>query len=167
MIIELKNLFNDRDVTLKLDHTVDLTDYEFGGTKPFTTPVKLIGCIKNTAGVVELNADLIISFDFDCDRCAEHFVKELIIPMEHTLVNELNNEDNDELLLVEDMMLDIDELALSDILLNLPMKFLCSDSCKGVCAGCGKNLNKENCICKKEIDPRFEALRALLDDSNS
>ena len=164
MIIELKNLFNDRDATLKLDHIIDLTDYEFGAAKPFITPVKLIGCITNTAGVVELKADIIINFDFDCDRCAEHFVKELIIPMEHTIVNELNNEDNDELLLVEDMMLDIDELALSDILLNLPMKFLCSDSCKGVCAGCGKNLNKENCVCKKEIDPRFEALRALLDD---
>ena len=58
------------------------------------------------------------------------------------------------------LQLDIDELVRTDIVLNLPFVFLCREDCKGICAGCGKMLNYENCICEKEIDPRL----AVLDD---
>jgi uncharacterized protein len=61
-----------------------------------------------------------------------------------------------------------EELNLLDLLteqieLNLPMKPLCSDLCKGICLRCGADLNAGNCSCTvKDIDPRFEALKKLL-----
>ena len=55
------------------------------------------------------------------------------------------------------------ELVLSDLLLNLPMKHLCREDCKGLCPGCGVNLNREPCRCKKQVDPRWAALEQLLD----
>ncbi len=37
---------------------------------------------------------------------------------------------------------------------------LCSEECKGLCPGCGINLNKAKCNCKDDnIDPRLEALK--------
>lgn len=36
------------------------------------------------------------------------------------------------------------------ILLNFPMKVLCNSECKGICTGCGANLNREECKCKLE-----------------
>ena len=35
--------------------------------------------------------------------------------------------------------------------------------CKGLCCGCGVNLNVDTCKCEKEVDPRLAALRQLLD----
>jgi len=47
-----------------------------------------------------------------------------------------------------DGYLDIDEDIQEEILLNFPMKVLCSSSCRGLCSGCGVNLNYRECICQ-------------------
>ena len=62
------------------------------------------------------------------------------------------------------MKLDIERLTLEDIYFALPSKVLCDDDCKGLCSKCGANLNEGPCECKKDIDPRFEALLSLLDE---
>ena len=46
--------------------------------------------------------------------------------------------------------------------LNMDSKMLCSEDCKGLCCGCGTNLNFEDCSCEKEVDPRLAALKQLL-----
>ncbi|MGC9520520.1 MAG: YceD family protein [Anaerolineae bacterium] len=49
--------------------------------------------------------------------------------------------------------------------LGLPPNPLCSPDCKGICPKCGGNRNLGECDCEDvvEIDPRWEALRALVD----
>ncbi|MBQ8120226.1 MAG: DUF177 domain-containing protein, partial [Ruminococcus sp.] len=41
------------------------------------------------------------------------------------------------------------ELAVSDLLLQLPTKILCKDDCKGLCYTCGHNLYEGECGCNK------------------
>jgi uncharacterized protein len=59
-------------------------------------------------------------------------------------------------------------IFLADILaeqvhLALPMKLLCREDCRGLCAGCGANLNRERCRCdRRAVDPRLAPLAALL-----
>jgi uncharacterized protein len=45
--------------------------------------------------------------------------------------------------------LDIDKDVREEVLLGFPMKVLCKETCKGMCAGCGANLNNEACTCGK------------------
>lgn len=46
--------------------------------------------------------------------------------------------------------------------LALPVKPLCSEECRGLCPGCGKNLNSEKCECDSpEGDPRLALFRNL------
>ena len=53
------------------------------------------------------------------------------------------------------------------ISLSLPARILCRDSCKGLCQGCGKNLNFGNCECKNvRVDFRFEKLKEIKFPSN-
>ncbi len=62
--------------------------------------------------------------------------------------------DNDEI--------DLGQLMEEQFYLSLPMKPLCIEDCKGLCAQCGKNLNRETCDCKRDWeDPRLAALRQL------
>ncbi|HNR50822.1 MAG: hypothetical protein BWZ01_01654 [Deltaproteobacteria bacterium ADurb.BinA179] len=50
----------------------------------------------------------------------------------------------------------------SELVLALPLRFICDERCKGLCPGCGANLNKEECRCeKKPVDPRLHALAEL------
>ncbi|MGC9469231.1 MAG: YceD family protein [Anaerolineae bacterium] len=50
--------------------------------------------------------------------------------------------------------------------LGLPVSPVCSPGCKGICPECGGNRNLGECVCEdvEHIDPRWDALRALVDD---
>jgi uncharacterized protein len=62
----------------------------------------------------------------------------------------------------KDDTLDLGELMHEQFVLALPMKPLCSETCKGLCPECGTNLNNATCDCKPAwTDPRLTALHAL------
>jgi uncharacterized protein len=62
-----------------------------------------------------------------------------------------------------DGMLDIIDLLREQFQLALPMKPLCSDACRGLCARCGTNLNRTECGCAPAWeDPRLAPLKSLL-----
>ena len=84
---------------------------------------------------------------------------------EHILLKDPNAAGaSDDYILTEGNSLDLDELVVSDILLELPTKLLCKEDCKGLCSSCGRNLNEGKCGCEeKTVDPRLEVLRQLLD----
>jgi uncharacterized protein len=61
--------------------------------------------------------------------------------------------------------IDLGQLAREQFYLALPMKPLCSDACRGLCAVCGINLNRETCECRRDwVDPRLAVLRAIKDN---
>ncbi|MBE6775791.1 MAG: DUF177 domain-containing protein [Ruminococcaceae bacterium] len=164
MYIALESLFNGGVTKLPVDCEFDFSGEELDGVFPFTTPVSVKGEIKNMVGVVTIEAMAKFTLEVFCDRCAEPVSLDFGVPMVHGLVSSLNEDDNDDYILVEDMRLDLLQLTLEDIFLTLPSKFLCREDCKGVCTKCGANLNNDSCSCKKDIDPRLEALLGLLED---
>lgn len=53
------------------------------------------------------------------------------------------------------------------IILEIPIKLLCREDCRGVCRRCGANLNNGECGCDPGIgDPRWGALRKFLNGGN-
>ena len=100
-----------------------------------------------------------------CDRCATDFVRDVEIPVDVVLVEELANEDSEDesVFPYTAEAADLDEIVRTVFVLNLDSQLLCSPDCKGLCCRCGKNLNGGPCDCKKELDPRFAALQQLLD----
>ncbi|MCP4180087.1 MAG: DUF177 domain-containing protein [bacterium] len=59
--------------------------------------------------------------------------------------------------------IDLTEDIREDILISLPLKIICSNSCKGICFTCGKNLNLEECSCStvKETFSEWDKLNNL------
>lgn len=45
------------------------------------------------------------------------------------------------------------DIVAEEILLNLPMKFLCQTTCKGLCPRCGADLNEQTCGCEAVVVP--------------
>lgn len=58
--------------------------------------------------------------------------------------------------------IDLSSYLLEVIVRSLPYKILCKEDCKGLCIGCGENLNVSQCSCESVwVDPRFETLKNL------
>ena len=69
----------------------------------------------------------------------------------HTVVPSLQSEGDiyDTYLVAQHDSIDMNETAISDLLLMLPTKMLCREDCKGLCDICGCNLNETTCDCRK------------------
>lgn len=58
--------------------------------------------------------------------------------------------------------IDLADLIREQITVNLPIKPLCSELCKGMCPKCGANLNNEVCSCREQAtDERWNVLNKL------
>lgn len=63
---------------------------------------------------------------------------------------------------ITEEFMDVDDDIRQNLLLALPAKPLCAPNCKGLCAACGKNLNKGACGCPPQTTvSSFEALKNL------
>lgn len=106
-----------------------------------------------------------ITYDvhYICGMCLEHAITKIGIDFSERFSE--TSSDDDEIWSINDKIIDITEPIRTCILLNLPVKILCKDDCKGLCTSCGINLNLENCNCDtSDIDPRWESLRSLLQE---
>ena len=135
-----------------------------------TAPVAVQGTVINRAGYIVLTAEASMSYRTHCARCLAEVEDTVRFLCEKTVADEkgllrLENTENDDYVQIKGGKLDLDAPICDEILLSFPMRILCSDDCKGLCAGCGADLNREACRCtKKEVDPRLAKLAALLAD---
>jgi uncharacterized protein len=93
-----------------------------------------------------------------CARCLEEFAFSVesmleieLLPKEKAAFApevELKPEEMD-LCYFEGEEIDLDPYVFEEVMLNIPIKTLCSEACKGMCPTCGKNLNLEECRCDK------------------
>ena len=166
MILDLKPLFADEGAQLAFDYPMDLCGYEVApGDFPFREPVTVQGRVQNSASVVELDARARFRYFTRCDRCNREIQEEFSVPVRHILARSLQSEENEEFLLVQDDVLDLDKVAVTDMILALPMKHLCREDCKGLCPVCGKNLNDGPCGCKSagRGNSGFDSLKGFVE----
>ena len=166
MLLSLSKIIQTPDGVLPFETSLDLSDLCFGESRPAQEPVLAKGTVRNTAGVLVLDAVLTTILRAACDRCAADFEKKIAYAVKAVLVRELENEDEaDEwTFLLENDCADLDENLTTAFVLNMDSKLLCKPDCKGLCCRCGKNLNDGECNCRPETDPRLAVLGQLLKD---
>lgn len=58
--------------------------------------------------------------------------------------------------------IDLNDYMREQVNLSLPYKVLCAEDCRGLCSGCGQNLNEQQCGCEThEVDSRFSVLKNI------
>ena len=165
MLLGLSKIIDCPGATVPFSTSVDLSDLCFGVSYPVSEPVKAEGMVRNTAGVLVMTGEITTCIHGTCDRCATAFDREINLPINVVLVTEMANEENEDewVFPLEGDSADLDDIVRTVFVLNLDSKLLCKEDCKGLCHRCGKNLNDGPCNCQKELDPRFAALKQLLD----
>ena len=108
------------------------------------SPVTVTGLVTLTdlhSALVEGEICLVIKGE--CMRCLEETEQKLVLPFSvHA------DENGDDGYKVVNDTVDLAKIVDDEIILGTPTMFLCSDDCKGICQGCGVNLNKDSCKCK-------------------
>jgi uncharacterized protein len=158
MRLNLKDIIRTPGASLPFSFSLDLSDLEWNGEKPIPRPVEAEGVVRNMAGALVLTCHLSTVLELTCDRCMKSFSQEKEVSYETLLASQLEQEDSDEIVLLDNDELDADELFRDVFVLAMDSKHLCSEDCKGLCPGCGVDLNVEPCRCKAEIDPRLADL---------
>ena len=165
MLLGLSKIIDCPGQSIPFSVSVDLSDLCYGVSYPVSEPVLAQGTVRNTAGVLMMEGQVRTTIHGICDRCAGSFDREVIFPIDVVLVTELANEENEDewLFPLQGDSADLDDIVRTVFVLNLDSKLLCKEDCKGLCPKCGKNLNDGPCNCQKELDPRFAALKQLLE----
>ena len=165
MLLGLSKIIDCPGASVPFETSVDLSDLRYGTCFPVSEPVVASGVVRNTAGVLMMTGSVTTCIHGICDRCASEFDRDIDFPIDVVLVTELANEENEDewVFPLEGDSADLDDIVRTVFVLNLDSKLLCDEDCKGLCCRCGKNLNDGPCSCQKELDPRFAALKQLLE----
>ena len=145
---------------------IDLLDYE---DAKFLNPIEIeIELDKRSNREVYLKGVVKTDVKLQCSRCTEEY--DYNIRADFALYYMQTSENYDAEITDEEIAtfafsgyeLDITDRIRETLILEVPIRGLCKEDCKGLCPICGANLNYEKCDCHNEkIDPRWGALAKL------
>ena len=153
MNVDLLSIINNTEKEINFEGKTSFTDNDC------VVDCSVRGKASSFSGRIEVAVSLDAVVDTKCARC----LKPLQLPIKMD-VEEVVGEDGVEL---EGTLLNMDNIVKNNIVVELPIRFLCKDDCKGICSSCGADLNITECNCKHEhFDERFAVLKKLLDSGN-
>lgn len=147
---------------------IDLDDE----TAQVSGALEITGTARKNEAIAEVAGRIVGKLEVACHRCLNSLEVALDIRFEDNFVtlevyektsaeHQIGGADLD-VSVYDGERIDIAELAREQILLNIPTRQLCAESCAGLCEKCGANKNTENCQCEtEEFDPRWNALKQL------
>ncbi|MDR1209085.1 MAG: DUF177 domain-containing protein [Clostridiales bacterium] len=104
---------------------------------------RVTGHIAEEAGRYVFEAEAEASFRAECSRCLTPVRAGAAFKFRSVFATEPEKEDYDDVYPVADGKADLSAAAVSNLLIEIPVKFLCSKDCKGLCPVCGANLNDD------------------------
>jgi len=142
------------------------------GESDFTLDEVHITCnVRKVQQSVFLSGTLDTVINLNCSRCLEAATLPVSAPFRYTLVPSALEENRYEIELSEEDLeygyyegeiVDCDPLIYEQIVLQIPIKVLCTEDCRGLCPGCGTNLNLGTCNCPADrVDERLAVLKKL------
>lgn len=140
-----------------------------GGTVECDADIR--GEVVKTGDRLLLDAEITCGIRVTCSRCLGEFTLPLktgfrIVFHRGERIQVPDDAEADDFIILSDVAggrYDIFPRIKEAILLELPIKFLCSKDCKGLCSRCGADLNKGDCECTgRDDDPRWAPLKNLL-----
>jgi uncharacterized protein len=162
MQLDLRDIINVPGESTAFDYEPDLSDAVGGCITAVKPGARAKGRVRNSAGVLYFEAELDAVLECTCARC----LKEFELPVHRrvqAVLSEGENEDDPDVYALSGESVDVDEIILTDFILNTDQRLLCREDCKGLCEKCGSDLNAGPCQCKPETDPRLAVLGQLLE----
>lgn len=150
LIVDINSFSDEKRIITKIKNSYK----ELNCTQPIDVNVLL----KKEKNDILVTGDIKTTISIECARCLKPIERELKGTIEMLFVgestfDELQREgeiDNlDTIFPITGEKLDLSEAIIESIIIEVPVKVLCSDDCKGLCPNCGINLNENpDHVCK-------------------
>ncbi|MGE5371008.1 MAG: YceD family protein [Solirubrobacterales bacterium] len=148
-----------------LSESADKLGLSFEGFR-FVDDVDCDLTVTNTGKLLVSEGTLAVTVEAGCARCLKPVREAFSIPFSVEFCAEENRPDfegEESFVYFTEPQINMADIISETVLVNLPLRFLCQDDCRGLCAACGADLNIGECGCvKDEIDPRWEALKQMM-----
>ena len=142
-----------------------------GGAHRVFRDFRVEGTLQRSGLVFRLRGTLTGTLETECDRCLSRFGRPVETDLEVRAVlgeGEIpqeeagGGEEEVPIYLTAQPALDLSDAIREAVLLEIPIKNVCTEDCRGLCLQCGANLNLESCNCDRTPqDQRWSALREL------
>lgn len=135
----------------------------------FASPLEIYATATNTGNSFLVEGKVKSELLLRCSRCINEFSYKINGEFKAEFFPSPNAADSPEadVHYYTGNLIELQDVVLESILLELPMKAVCAEDCKGLCPKCGTNLNEKQCDCSlEEIDPRLEILQKLLESTS-
>ena len=148
MIYDLRKLkiSNAYEGNFRFEESLDDSLLNSLGDAKFISPVVVEGYYYLNDNDFEVDGDITFELKGECSRCLAEVDESFTIPFNELFVK---NPKGDEYEIVKDVV-DLKKAVCDAIMSQLPIRLLCDENCKGICLGCGVNLNKEECKCNNK-----------------
>ncbi len=137
-----------------------------GGKINRTKPARFELLLTNIGNAITVEGTINVEFAVRCDRCLKEFTCSMAAGFAETYYDAAQPPPGgaeEDWIPYSGDSIDITPEAKSAITVNLPMRFICLEDCRGLCPVCGTDLNKEQCKCNRDqVDPRLAKLQELL-----
>lgn len=112
---------------------------------------------------ISLKAEVESQLDTRCSRCLEPVRIPVNAAVDAIFDRQPDPEDPD-LYSFEASTVKLTDAVRDALLLEMPMRILCKEDCRGLCPVCGINLNKDTCTCQEgaEVMNPFSALKSIV-----
>lgn len=171
MKLDLQNFLNSDEVTYEFEGKLDSEESNYDiDNIGLQFPILYKGTVYDLGDELMMDMKIDYKLDTNCDRCLKEIVKSVSSNTKAYFVKNNDIEIDDS---ADNQYFDftreeifLDDIIISQIITDKPMKILCKDDCLGLCPKCGKDLNEGPCNCEKEvdIDPRFAKMLDLFKD---
>ena len=127
--------------------------------------------ITKTSGTVFIKGTFSALIDICCSRCLENTKLSIGSDFAYNLIPAKTEQSEDLELTPEELevsyyqgdFIDLTAIVCEQIILQVPIKALCSEECKGLCQHCGANLNNSSCNCDSNVvDSRMAVLKNFI-----
>lgn len=159
MKIDIHDLTNKLEVTFEGEQAVSLVGLNLSSHAQ-SCLVKAAGTVTKKGNRFLVRGSMTSVIKLLCDRCTNEYE----YPIQTELYKEFSTEfeEDDDIIHVTTSSIDLSDMIAEAVCLNVPMKSLCREDCKGMCNVCGQNLNDHLCDCQRaDIDPRLEKLKNI------
>lgn len=163
MIVYVNRLKSDVSGRVPFGLTEDIKEIDLGGERvDFSGPVKITGSVEWDGVSFLVTGEVQTEVILECSRC----LRTVRYPLRTAFKQKYSETgDGEDVLSARGDRIDLNIPVRESILLELPVKVLCREECKGLCPLCGADRNEGECDCSNEdIDPRMQRLKELLEE---
>lgn len=146
MVIDVKKLkYSGKDVcSFHFEYDAD----DSAITLPdavYSAPVSVTGTLTLGGNAVFVEGEIEYSLNAKCSRCLDDVIFHNIVEFDERYSEDKTDDDA---YLYAKGLVDLTDMVNEKLLLSFPYSVFCKEGCKGICPGCGVNLNREECKCK-------------------